>query len=104
MYLLRITSLIFALGVLVSKLFAEPVMPVQMAGDEPNVRTYNIQPFTKIYIEGAFKVVLEQGAQSGLKIKTDESNFKYIEVQSSIETLSLKISKKHFTSMNWFCM
>lgn len=96
MYLLRITSLIFALGVLVSKLFAEPVMPVYRAGDETNVRTYNIQPFTKIYLEGAFKVVLEQGSQSGLKIKTEEDNFRYIDVQSSIETLSLKITKKHF--------
>jgi len=96
MYLLRLTSLIFALGVFVSRLFAEPVMPVQQSGDQPNVRTYNIQPFTKIYLEGAFKVVLEQGSQSGLKIKTDEDNFKYIDVQSSIETLSLKITKKHF--------
>jgi len=96
MYLLRITSLIFALGVLVSKLFAEPVMPVYQAGDEPNMRTYNIQPFTKIYLEGAFKVILEQGSQTGLKIKTDEGNFRYIDVQSSIETLSLKITKKHF--------
>ncbi len=96
MYLLRITSLIFALGVLVSKLFAEPIMPVCMAGDDSNVRTYNIQPFTKIYLEGAFKVVLEQGTQAGLKIKTNEDNFKYIDVQSSVETLSLKITKKHF--------
>ncbi len=96
MYLLRITSLIFALGVLVSKLFAEPIMPVSMAGDDSNVRTYNIQPFTRIYLEGAFKVVLEQGTQAGLKIKTDEDNFKYIDVESSVETLSLKITKKHF--------
>ncbi|HPR84581.1 MAG TPA: head GIN domain-containing protein [Prolixibacteraceae bacterium] len=97
MYFLRITSLIFALGVFVSKLFADPVMPTQQAGDDPNLRTYNIQPFTKIYLEGAFKVVLEQGSQSGLKIRTNEDNFRYIDVQSDIETLSLKITKKHFS-------
>lgn len=96
MYLLRLTSLVFALGMLVSRLFATPVMPVQQPWDDTNTRTYNIQPFTKIYLEGAFKVILEQGPQSGLRIKTDEDNFKYIDVQSDTQTLSLKIIKKHF--------
>ncbi len=96
MYLLRLTSLVFALGLLVSKLFAMPVMPVEQPLDDTNTRTYNIQPFTKIYLEGSFKVILEQGTQAGLKIKTDEDNFKYIDVQSDTQTLSLKIVKKHF--------
>jgi hypothetical protein len=34
MYLLRITSLIFALGLMMSKLFAEPVGPVGQAWDD----------------------------------------------------------------------
>jgi hypothetical protein len=96
MYLLRLTSLIFALGLLVSKLLAMPVMPEEQPWDDTNTRTYNIQPFTKIYLEGSFKVILEQGNQAGLKIKTDEDNFKYIDVQSDAQTLSLKIVKKHF--------
>jgi len=96
MYLLRITSLVFALGLLMSKLFAMPVMPVQQSWDDTNTRTYNIQPFTKIHLEGAFKVILEQGSQAGLKIKTDEDNFKYIDVQSDAQSLSLKVIKKHF--------
>lgn len=96
MYFLRISSLIFALGLLVTKLFATSEMPVQQSWDYINVRTYNVEPFTKIYLEGAFKVILEQGTQSGLRIKTDESNFKYIDVQSDSQTLSLKIIKKHF--------
>jgi len=96
MYILRLTSLIFALGLLMSKLFASPEMPVQQSWDNTNTRTYNIQPFTKIYLEGAFKVILEQGPQSGLRIKTDEDNFKYIDVQSDTQSLSLKIVKKHF--------
>jgi hypothetical protein len=97
MFLLRITSLIFALGVFVSKIFAEPVMPVQLNSDDPGVKTYQVQPFTKVYLEGAFKVVLEQGTQPGLKIKTDEDNFRYVNVDSNTETLSLKITKKHFS-------
>src|SRR5665648_1046482 len=80
MYLLRLTSLIFALGLLVSKLFAVPVMPVEQSWDDTDTRTYNVQPFTKIYLEGGFKVILEQGIQSGLRIKTDEDNFKYDEL------------------------
>ena len=96
MYILRLTSLIFALGLLVSKLFAVPVSPVHDSWDDTATRTYVVKPFTKIYLEGAFKVILEQGSKPGLRIKTDEDNFKYIDVQSDSESLSLKITKKHF--------
>jgi hypothetical protein len=96
MYLLRISSLIFALGLLVSKLFAASVAPVQQVWDDTDTRTYTIQPFTRIYLEGTFKVILEQGNYSGLRIKTDEDNYKYIDVQSDANSLSLKITKKHF--------
>ena len=96
MFILRLTSLIFALGLLVSKLFAAPVAPVHELWDDTNTRTYKVQPFTSIYLEGGFKVILEQGAQPGLRIKTDEENFQYIDVDSNAETLSLKIKKKHF--------
>jgi hypothetical protein len=96
MFLLRITSLIFALGLLVSKLFAVPVVPVEQTWDDSDTRTYQVQPFTKIYLEGAYKVILEQGSQPGLRIKTDEDNFKYIDVQSDAQSLNLKVTKKHF--------
>ena len=96
MYLLRLTSLVFALGLLVSKLFAAPGIPVQESRNDTDTRTYKVQPFTKIYLEGGYKVILEQGAQPGLRIKTDEDNFEYIDVQSDAESLSLKIKKKHF--------
>lgn len=81
---------------MVAKLFATPVTPVQQSWDDSDTRTYNVQPFTKIHLEGAFKVILEQGQQSGLRIKTDEDNFKYIDVNSDSQSLSLKITKKHF--------
>lgn len=96
MYLLRFTSLIFALGLLVSKLFAAPVVPVGQSWDDSDTRTYQVQPFTKIYLEGAYKVVLEQGSQCGLRIKTDEDNFRYIDVKSDAQSLNLKVTKKHF--------
>jgi len=96
MYILRLTSLIFALGLLVSKLFAVSVAPVYESWDDDDTRTYKVQPFTKIHLEGGYKVILEQGTQQGLRIKTDEDNFKYIEVQSNAESLSLKVTKKHY--------
>jgi hypothetical protein len=96
MYILRFTSLIFALGLLVSKLFAATNSPVYEPLNDNDTRIYKVQPFTKIYLEGGYKVVLEQGAQPGLQIKTDEDNFKYIDVQSDAESLNLKIKKKHF--------
>lgn len=96
MYLLRVTSLVFALGLMISKLFAAPVMPVQQPWDDTNTKTYQVQPFTKIHLEGAYKVILEQGSEPGLRIKTDEDNFKYIDVLSDSRSLSLKITKKHF--------
>jgi hypothetical protein len=96
MYLLRIGSLIFALGMMVAKLFANPVTPVQQSWDDTDTRTYAVQPFTKIHLEGTFKVILEQGILPGLRIKTDEENFKYISVESDSQSLSLKITKKHF--------
>jgi len=93
MQLLRFTSLIFALGLMVSQLFATTV---SFGKSSEDIRTYDVQPFTKIHLEGAYKVVLEQGTHAGLKIKTDENSFGYIDVNSDAETLSLKISKKHF--------
>ena len=96
MYILRLTSLIFALGLLVSKLFAVPIAPVHEPWDDTDTRTYKVQPFTKIHLEGGYKVILEQGSQQGLRIKTDEDNFQYIDVQSNSESLSLKVTKKHF--------
>lgn len=96
MYTLRISSLIFVLGLLVSKLFADPAAQAPQTWDDEDTRTYAIQPFTKIYLEGTFKVILEQGSQPGLRIKTDEDNFKYIDVKSDASSSSLKITKKHF--------
>jgi len=96
MYLLRLSSLIFALGLLVSKIFASPALPVSESWDDTETRTYKVQPFTKIYLEGGYRVVLEQGTESKLRIKTEKGNFEYIDVKSDAESLSLRITKKHF--------
>lgn len=96
MYFLRISSIIFALGMLVGKLFAIEALPANEPLEGAEIRTYEVQPFTKIHLEGGYKVILEQGTHPGLRIKTDIDNFQYIDVQSNAESLSLKISKKQF--------
>ena len=96
MQLLRFTSLIFALGLMVSQLFAAPVFFKNLSSDKVDTRTYDVRPFRKIHLEGAYKVILEQGANPGLRIKTDEDNFDFIDVDSNEETLNLKIIRKHF--------
>lgn len=97
MYLLKITSLIFALGLFIADLFSAPVYSeLNELNTNKDIRTYNIKPFSKIYLEGAYKVILEQGLVSGLRIETKESNFDYIDVVSNPESLSLKVTKKRF--------
>lgn len=96
MYLIRITSLVFALGLLVAKLFASPAQSPQDKWNNDNTRTYQIAPFSKIYLEGTFKVVLEQGNHERLEIKTDEDNYENISVDSDRTSGTLKIVRKHF--------
>lgn len=97
MYFLRITSLVFALGLLVAKLFGAPTEPVETKWDNDKTRTYQVDPFTKIYLEGTFKVVLEQGSREGLEIKADDDNFSDIRVDSDKDSGSLKIVRKRFS-------
>ncbi|HKJ43969.1 MAG TPA: head GIN domain-containing protein [Sunxiuqinia sp.] len=58
-------------------------------------RTYNVSNFNKIYLEGGYKVILEQSSTPGLRIKADEEAFDYIHVESDENTLRLTITKKH---------
>ncbi len=95
-HFLRVAGLTFALGILLGKLVASPVAEVPATPDETMTKTYTIADFKRIYLEGSFKVILQQGTQSGLKITTDEDNFEYIDVDSNPGSLNLKITKKHF--------
>lgn len=96
MYLLRITSIAFVLGLLVAKLFAAPAEPLPDQWNNTDTRTYPVAPFSKIYLEGTFNVVLEQGSREGLEIKTEEDNFRDITVDSDKNSGSLKIVRKRF--------
>lgn len=96
MYLLRITGFIFVLGLWISKLVAAPVTAQQSHWDAIDSKTYSVKPFSKLYLEGTFKVVLAQGSQPGLVIKTDEENFGDVQVESDAASSVLKVVKKRF--------
>lgn len=96
MYLLRVTGFIFVLGLWMSRLVAAPATEQQSHWDSNESRTYKVQPFSKLYLEGTFRVVLEQDNQPGLVIKTNEENFSEIEVESDATSPVLKIVKKSF--------
>lgn len=64
--------------------------------DDDIERTYEVSNFDKIYLEGGYKVILQQSASPGLRIKADEEAFEYIRVESNERTLRLTITKKHF--------
>ncbi len=62
--------------------------------DDVIEQSYDVDNFSKVYIEGNFKVVLEQSNTPSVQIKADEEDFDYIEVDSFSD--QLHISKKHF--------
>jgi hypothetical protein len=95
MHLLRLTSIFFLLGLLVSKLFGATAIQSSGVNDGPETRIFKVQSFNKIYLEGAYRVVLKQGKEAGLSIKTDQDNFEFLDVESDESTLSLKIEKDH---------
>jgi hypothetical protein len=97
MYFLRITSLVFAFGFWVARLLAVPAETVRTNGDNDKIRSFQIAPFDKIELEGTFIVVLEQGANEGLRVKTDDDRFDDIELDSDASTGRLKIVRKHFS-------
>ena len=64
--------------------------------DDDIIKTYEVSKFSRIYLNGGYKVILEQSETPSLKIKADEEAFKYIDVNTNDETLRLEIERKRF--------
>lgn len=88
---ITIVGLMFVLGMWGSQLFA-----ATDKFDDNEVRTYNVSDFNRIHIEGGYSIILEQSDKTGLRIRADEKAFRYIDVDSSDETLRLRITQKKF--------
>lgn len=65
--------------------------------EDTDTRTYDICDFKYIHLEGGFKVYLQQSNECGLKIKADEDDFDYIDVDVEDEVLDIEMRDKYFS-------
>ncbi|MDX9880634.1 MAG: head GIN domain-containing protein [Prolixibacteraceae bacterium] len=65
--------------------------------DDVDTRSYEITDFRYIHLEGGFKVILQQSDKPGLRIKADEDDFDYLDVEVRDGVLDIEIKDKHFT-------
>ena len=60
-------------------------------------KSYEINDFKEIYLEGGYKVFLSQGDENSLTVRaSDDDVFDYLEVDNDSELLRLKIDREHF--------
>jgi len=76
---------------------AANTLPVSGEWDDTTTRTFSISDFKEIHLEGGFKVILQQANKPGLRIKADEDDFDYIDVDVHGQVLDIGIRDKHFT-------
>ena len=60
-------------------------------------RTYEMDDFTEIYLEGGYKVYLIQGDENKVTVKaSDDDVFDYLKIKNNRNKLSLKVEYDHF--------
>ena len=60
-------------------------------------KTYNVDDFTEIYLEGGYKVYLTQGNINSVTVKTDDDDvFDYLQVKSNGNELRIDLEPDHF--------
>ena len=89
--LLSIAGIMFVLGMMVSQLFA-----AEERWDDDEVRTYDVNDFRRVHLEGGYRIILEQSDKPGLRIRADEDVFRYIEVNNEGDELEIRITKNKF--------
>lgn len=73
---------------------ASPVPPNE---EDWESKTYNIGEFTKIYMEGGYKVYLIQGNENSVKVKaSDDDVFDYIQIKNYGDELTIDLEPDHF--------
>ncbi len=65
-------------------------------GTEKITKKYDIEDFTRIYLEGPYEVVLIQDSSCGLSVTAPKNAFDLIDVSSSGGLLSIEIEDKFF--------
>ncbi len=92
MKITQITTLLFLSVFVLSPFFSL----ANKEWDDDEVRTYDVENFQRVVLEGGYKVILEQSGKPGLRIKADEESFEYIDVDSDNGTLHVELKEKHF--------
>ena len=60
-------------------------------------KTYELEEFKKLHLEGGYKVYLIQGDENSMVVKaSDDDVFDHLEVKENNELLKLKIEREHF--------
>jgi len=95
MKLFKITGIYLATTLIISMASCSPSEPKNW--DDMETKSFDIADFKYIHLEGGFKVVLQQSEKQGLRIKADEDDFKYIDVEVRDSVLDIEIKDKHFT-------
>ena len=78
--------------------FTIAIYGAQAQNDEHwDSKTYELDDFTQLYLEGAYKVFLAQGKTNSLTVKaSDDEVFDYLNVDNNSDLLHLKIERDHF--------
>lgn len=92
MKILKFTSIAFLIGFFLSLL----TVKCSAQDFEDDARVFDVKSFTKIYLEGGYKVYLSQADKPGLKIRTtDNEAFEYFEVSSNFGELRVTMKRHH---------
>ena len=65
--------------------------------DDRNSRTYELNDFNEIELEGGYRVYLIQGNENSLMVRaSDDDVFDYLKIGNSSQSLKLKVDREHF--------
>jgi hypothetical protein len=92
MRILKFASIGFILGFLI------PQCTLKVSGqDEENTRNYKVESFSRIYLEGGYRVYIKQGDVPALKVKvSDVEAFDYFDIKSNDSELKVSMKKNYF--------
>ena len=92
MKILRVASISFLVGFLLAQFSCQA-----SAQNLDNSRDYKVSDFSRIHLEGGYKVFLKQGDKPSLTIKaSDEEAFDYYDVSSDFSELTVTMKRDHW--------
>src|SRR5690554_4744681 len=81
---------LFVLGIMLT-------VPAIAQDDNKNIRIFEIDDFSELFLEGAFGVELIQGNKTSLEVRvSDPKAYKYLNITNEGELLHLHVDRKPF--------